>query len=291
MIIGDEGASKGQEEQRPRMPVLSAEGAFSDDPPPTYISSVDPDERRRLSSSPPPLPPKMPFGIKPTNFLYIKKKYDSIKESVAIDPTLMIPSVLLPPVSLGQVREDLKVESTYGSVNLDIWLVPGAAERSDTVLGGRAVLAVKSEYGSINTQLRTIPGPRPPIHLILTNQYGTIQARLPRSFTGLIFISTRHGGVKFSDSLQSQLTPFGEMKNERQYFLGDLSTWTDPNSEWVGDELVLTATYGPIKVAYEDGNGEGFGDSTFSGGGSGSSRRPSKSSRRGFFERVFAKGS
>ncbi|TFK65133.1 hypothetical protein BDN72DRAFT_773752, partial [Pluteus cervinus] len=258
--------------------------------PPTYNSSVDPDERRRLSSSPPPLPPKMPFGIKPTNFLYIHRKHDSIKESVAIDPTLMIPSVLLPPLPLGQVRENLKVESTHGSINLDIWLVPGATESLNTILRGRAVLAVKSEHGSINTQL-VIPGPRPPIHLTLTNQNGSIQAHLPRSFTGLIFISTRHGSVKFSDSLQSQLTPFGEMKNERKYFLGDLATWADPNSEWVGDELVLTTTHGSIKVAYEDGNGEGFGGSAYSRGGSSSRQRGSRSPRQGFFERVFAMGS
>lgn len=80
--------------------------------------------------------------------------------------------------------------------------------------------------------------------------------RLPRSFNGPVTITTKYGTVRFSEGLSSRLTHFGESKYTQRYFLGDWASSQYKRGSstltWQGDELVIDAKHGAVKVAQVD---------------------------------------
>lgn len=65
-------------------------------------------------------------------------------------------------------------------------------------------------------------------------------------------ISLRHGSVKFSDGINQQLTTFGEANHVRHCFVGDFSRWADSRKDWMGDEIIIEAKHGGVRIQYED---------------------------------------
>ena len=114
-----------------------------DDPPPTYVPSSD---------FPPVRPPEI---VKPPsqacNFISFVRKNNSVKGSFVVDPSLLIPSALLPPLPEGEAeesRKNLRLESTNGSVDTDIMLV-GEDVSENVKTNPRTTLHLKSENGRV----------------------------------------------------------------------------------------------------------------------------------------------
>ena len=78
-----------------------------------------------------------------------------------------------------------------------------------------------------------------------------MRLHIPRNFHGPIFVTYRHGSVKFSDAISRHLTTFGEADNTRRCFLGDFARWTDMDG-WIGDELTVDVKHGNVKIHYDD---------------------------------------
>ncbi|KIK92817.1 hypothetical protein PAXRUDRAFT_829614 [Paxillus rubicundulus Ve08.2h10] len=220
------------------------------DPPPSYFPQPLPAER---TSSPPPLPA---FKTKPTNFLAIANESSTIRGEVVLDPSLRIPSSLLPPLAEGETeadRKNLRLSSKSGSISNKIWILnsPGsddlpAAERK------RTTIDLASDHGSIRVQLEVIPGAAP---LLMTARapHGTIDVSLPRSFQGFLLLSTQHGAVTLADDLIQMSTQLSQLDTAKRYFVGDFAALGD--GEWTGSELKLEGKHGNIRIKYLEGPG------------------------------------
>jgi hypothetical protein len=77
-----------------------------------------------------------------------------------------------------------------------------------------------------------------------------VRVQLPRTFHGPLVLTVTHGSVKFSDALSRHLTTFGEADGTRRCFVGDFSGWRAGG--WKGDEVVVEASHGSVKVVWED---------------------------------------
>jgi len=93
-------------------------------------------------------------------------------------------------------------------------------------------------------------GARTSYHLQAVSTHGSVTVHIPRSFQGLLTVSTR-GGVSFSSQLSEHVTTFSELNNTRKCFVGDLSSWGEA-VEWTGDEVTAETKHGRVKVQYVD---------------------------------------
>jgi hypothetical protein len=75
-----------------------------------------------------------------------------------------------------------------------------------------------------------------------------VNVTLPRSFHGLLLLTTRHGSVSLTDTLSDNCTHLSQVESTRKYFVGDFSKVDD--SEWTGDEVRVEGEHGKIKVKY-----------------------------------------
>jgi hypothetical protein len=82
------------------------------------------------------------------------------------------------------------------------------------------------------------------------SSWGTITLHLPRTFRGLVTVSTTWGSVRFSEPLTADMTPLGEANGTQRYFVGRLDDWTDDDA-WVGDEVRVETSSGNVKLQYE----------------------------------------
>ncbi|KXN82764.1 hypothetical protein AN958_02203 [Leucoagaricus sp. SymC.cos] len=210
------------------------------DPPPTYASLQQATSSSQSLSAP---------GGNPTNYFSMTRVHESIRETVIIDPALFIPAYLLPPLAHDETpnsRRHLRLESTHGSISANVKIVPNfGGERC------KVRMLMRSTHGGITARIQG-KEPRHPFQLVAHSANGNIALRLPRSFQGPIVISLRHGSVKFSDGIDQHLTTFGEANHVRHCFVGDFSRWADSRKDWSGDELIIEARHGGVRISYED---------------------------------------
>ena len=101
------------------------------------------------------------FKTKPTNLLSLSTRDSTIRGEFVIDPSICIPSVVLPPLNDGETendRKNLSLTSKHSSVYADIWLLGSSAPIvSDSATGiskhRRTTIALTSDHGSIHAQL------------------------------------------------------------------------------------------------------------------------------------------
>lgn len=216
-------------------------------PPPSYYNSSNQDVIAGASSSSTPLQPT--FKSKPTNHLHLFNEYSSIKGEYVIDPGMNIPNSLLPPLCPEESeanRKNLSLHSKNGSVSAEIWLL-GDREFESKKPTKRTTLDIGSEHGSVTARVHTIHGVAPFL-LTVSARNGTVNVTLPRSFNGLLLLTTRHGSVSLTDTLSENCTHLSQVDLTRRYFVGDFSTVDD--SEWTGDEVRVDAEHGSIRIKY-----------------------------------------
>jgi hypothetical protein len=130
-----------------------------------------------------------------------------------------------------------------------VWLL--SSPRSDTFLEEqqRTTIDLTSDHGSINAQVETIPGAAPFL-LTACAPHGSVRISLPRSFHGLLSLSTQHGSVYLADTVSQNATQLSQLDTARRYFVGDFSSLGD--GEWTGDELRIEGKHDSIRIKYID---------------------------------------
>ncbi|KAG2151152.1 uncharacterized protein EDB93DRAFT_1249344 [Suillus bovinus] len=220
-------------------------------PPPSYYNNTsEQDAVAGASSSSSPLQPA--FKSKPTNYLHLFNENSSVKGQYVIDPGMSIPTSLLPPLSPEESeadRKNLSLHSKNGSVNAEIWLLGAQdAQPFDSKKPTkRTILDIGSENGSITARVHTTHRAAPFL-LNISASNGAVNVSLPRSFNGLLLLTTKHGSVSLSDTLSENCTHLSQVDLTRRYFVGDFSTLDD--SDWPGDELRVEGKHGKIRIRY-----------------------------------------
>ena len=109
-------------------------------PPPSYYSQTE-----SVSSGPLPPPHPATFKTKPTNFLLLSKEHNTHRRRIHIDPCILIPSSILPPLGEDKTEDDHNnpcLTSEFGSVNAETWLLgtptqPSAYDHGTHLTKGR----------------------------------------------------------------------------------------------------------------------------------------------------------
>ncbi|KAF8427657.1 hypothetical protein L210DRAFT_3652516 [Boletus edulis BED1] len=224
-----------------------------DEPPPSYsphIESPPIASGSTLSSTP-------TYKSKPTNFLSLSNSDSSICGEFVIDPSIRIPSSILPPLRQDDTEDDrknLNLRSQNSSVNADIWLLgTPSSQDPESAIGAdkprRTTIALISDHGSIRAQVHTLDDAAPFLLTARAN-HGTIRLAVPRSFHGLLSLSTRHGSTSLSDTLVENATQLSQIDDTRRYFIGDFQALGEV--AWEGDLVELDATHGSLRVKYID---------------------------------------
>jgi len=218
-----------------------------DEPPPSYSAQAESGSSSVSSYA--------TYKTKATNFLALSTRDSTINGEFIVNPSMRIPSSLLPPLGDNETEDDrknLSLTSKHSSVHADIWLLSGSPLPSESATSAnkprRTTIRLASEHGSIRAQLHTIDGAAP-FSLTGHSSHGTIRLAVPRSFHGFLSISTRHGSIKLSDTLFQNTTQLSQFENTRKYFIGDFHPMEDT---WDGDQVELEAPHGSIRVKYID---------------------------------------
>jgi len=224
------------------------------DPPPTYTPSTSDSPSISLPSSSTQCP-SLP-RLKPCNLVSLTRENNSIKEDFLLDPSLHIPSGLLPPLAEGEsdsTRKNLRLLSKNGSVSTEIVLLAGDPATDDSRKNyRRTTLDIKSQNGSVTARIRTVEEKgRRPIVLVAHSANGSVTVYIPRSFRGFLTIGSKNGSICFSDEVKEYLSTLSEVNSIRRCFLGDFEGW-DGESEWIGDEAEVTSNNGRVRVNYVD---------------------------------------
>ncbi|KAF8997721.1 hypothetical protein BDQ17DRAFT_1248301, partial [Cyathus striatus] len=191
----------------------------------------------------------------PTNYVSISRTHSNIRETYTLDPTLYIPTFLLPPLAKDETeetRKNLKLEVAHGCVNAKVKLVE--SDEGNERKRKRVTMAMKSEHGGISAKIMG-PPTRPPFHIHLKSTNGDIRLHIPRNFHGPITVSLKHGSLKFSESLSRGLTTFGDVNGTRTGFIGDFSAASVRGKPWDGDEINVEARHGCVRVQFDDDEG------------------------------------
>ncbi|KAF8553221.1 hypothetical protein OG21DRAFT_1414726, partial [Imleria badia] len=193
-----------------------------------------------------------PFKTKPTNFLRLFNDCESIRGEFVIDPSMDIPPSMLPPLGDNETEADRKnlcLKSRDSSVRADVWLL-GSSPSSDSAQKPlRTTLALNSEHGSIRSQVHTLDGAAP-FSLTSRTSHGSVRLALPRSFQGLLSLSTRHGSITVSDAMLENATQLSQVGTTRRYFIGDFQVIGQ--DAWEGDQVEIEAPHGSIRIKYVD---------------------------------------
>ncbi|KAF9254039.1 hypothetical protein L218DRAFT_1082510 [Marasmius fiardii PR-910] len=202
---------------------------------------------------------------KPTNYISINKRLPGpVDCTYILDPTLQILPSLLPPLELGQTEEDrknlsLKIQKV-GIITANIFLL----HREGSLSAKRTTLEFQTGVGKIELKIDTTPSPnRPPFWLKATTHLGNVSLKLPRTFRGLLTITTDdfHGDVLLSPevsmvnrwlSTEDIVSPTGRSGQLRRGFVGDMSMSGDGEPElWNGDEVVIEIeSVGKVDISF-----------------------------------------
>ncbi|KAJ6503879.1 hypothetical protein C8R45DRAFT_1209439 [Mycena sanguinolenta] len=224
-----------------------------DDPPPAYAdsqtkSAAEPAKSAAGPANPPLTTIPLPDSVKPINFLSLSRGNSSIKGKYVIDPRIKIPQCMLPPLAEDETeatRRNVLLHTSNGSIDADVFVV------GDGDFKQKVNMAVKTSNGGVVVRVHASAAPRPPMRITAKSSNGAVTLHLPRSFRGPVTIRTSNGSVRFSDSIEEDLTTFSEVKKTRRCFIGEYSDWTEQPGGWVGDELDLETSNGTVRLQYD----------------------------------------
>ncbi|KAG5719100.1 hypothetical protein E4T56_gene2102 [Termitomyces sp. T112] len=226
-----------------------------DDPPPTYTALV-PDAPILRATSPDSLVPARQTAtqtaMQPSNYISISRNNTSVRGAWLLDPSLLIPSIFLPPLlpdETEETRRNLYIKSSNGSIDADITLAPFTV-RDEAISKKRSTICTRAINGPIRVTLHAPHAPRLPFYLNVDASNGAVAIFLPRPFNGLLSIRQSHGRTKFSPEVSMHLTTFSDIERMHRCFIGDYSAIME-GQEWQGDEVVIDARNGSVNVHYE----------------------------------------
>ncbi|KAF9045829.1 hypothetical protein BDZ89DRAFT_1058790 [Hymenopellis radicata] len=235
---------------------------------PTQYSQTASPPIPSLQTSFPPTPTSS-TGTPGLNYISIFHHLNDTYEDFCIDPCFNVPLNQRPPLQSGETevsRKNLNIGTTCGVINCRITVV-GDDPTTPPAKKVRCTLQVKNKVGASNISLHASDSPhRHAIFLRVFSRAGSMDIHLPRSFIGVISL-TGVGPLTFSNGILPVIHSLSNSFTGRRYFVGDMSTspWNEGSEHnWIGDECVLEATFGPVYIGYNDeskevGNGTNLG--------------------------------
>ncbi|KIY71374.1 hypothetical protein CYLTODRAFT_128535 [Cylindrobasidium torrendii FP15055 ss-10] len=218
--------SKAEEHAQEVAANAASSSALPTDAPPAY------------EDIPPPAGFHIPGNLKPSNWVYVHRTNDSVKESFAIDSALQIPESFLPAIPRNEQRKNLFVHTMNGGIHSTVYLLEDRP---------KAELKVESMNGAV--KLTVHRGENSAFNLVARTSNGSVQVQLPPDFVGPVTLAGR-ARFNVSDRLQTNSYTFSESGGVRKMFVGDMSKYNE--GDWKGDEMSLSTTNGSIKVSYSD---------------------------------------
>jgi len=226
------------------------------DPPPGYSEFYEAQAASSTAAQYPPAPP----NTKPSNFIRILQPNSKIKGSWTIDPALRIPTAFLPPLAPNETeatRQNLNLESRNGTVDADVYIIP-TREADQKPSNQRVTMHTSSTNGSVTTMVHDMiaSGPektRLPLLISTGSTNGRVSVYLPRSFHGFVSVELRNGSLRYSRDVQELLTPLSEVNRTQRAFIGHFDpSELENDTEWTGDELIVRANNGNVRVSFDD---------------------------------------
>ncbi|KAH8806635.1 hypothetical protein DL96DRAFT_1631259 [Flagelloscypha sp. PMI_526] len=193
--------------------------AYSEEPGPSFPGS---------DAQPGPIDFPLPKNVQPCNHLHFSTGQHSMEDKFIIDPNLVIPPSLLPPLCSGEtdgMRANLSLQSKHSHISGEAWIVPGIMNSSNPPASQVVRITAKASrdlHLLVHNDANTMP-----LRLSAKSSHGRIKVFLPRMFTGTISASTRHGKVHFSPALRAKGTLLGNVDKKRRIFIGDLSSYEE----------------------------------------------------------------
>ncbi|KAG6879624.1 hypothetical protein C0992_000459 [Termitomyces sp. T32_za158] len=223
-----------------------------DDPPPTYTALV-PHVVAPIPSGTSPGSLRQ-AAMKPSNYVSISRSNGSVRGTWLLDSSLLIPTAFLPPLlpdETEETRRNLYLKSSNGSIDAEITLAQRTLEDDPVLAGRQSTIYARAVNGPIKVILHTPHASRLPFHLSIEASNGPVTLYLPRPFNGFLSIRQSHGNTKFSHEVLTHLTTFSDVDRMHRCFVGDFSA-VQEGQEWQGDEVVIDARNGSVKVHYEE---------------------------------------
>ncbi|KAF6756307.1 hypothetical protein DFP72DRAFT_810418, partial [Ephemerocybe angulata] len=206
---------------------------------------------------------------KATNYVSIAKLMGAVQGHWVIDPRIIIPAALLPPLSPGETqngRKNLSLRTQTGAIKADVTLVPSISDpdyKNKPETQRVAAFEAHTMNGSVSFNL--VRTARLPVKVALYTPNGAIKLSIPRSFRGVINGVCGCGSTKVSDEVNSQVSFSQDNGNLHQLFVGGMDSGpTSPTS--VGDEVTAETRVGHIQISYDDEHEVDVGRSGSSGG-------------------------
>ncbi|PPR05493.1 hypothetical protein CVT26_009060 [Gymnopilus dilepis] len=234
-----------------------AQVVHEDDPPPMYFG---PGQESEIPSTSTACLERYVPNERPSNFISISKINGAVQGTWVINPGLVLPSALLPPLEKGETeetRKNLSLDSRNGAIDADVYVLPPPSTSSALVKPRqRVTVHAKSWNGAVTVKLHDLQDPdtsRLPIHVACHTTNGAINVYIPRSFRGIINIKTKNGSPRYSEAVRNLIVPISDIHGVHRSFMGqfDPSQW-EGDSEWLGDELNAESWNGSVKVFFED---------------------------------------
>lgn len=209
--------------------------------------------------------------MKPSNYVSISRNNASVRGTWLLDSSLSIPNMFLAPLSpdeTEETRKNLYLKSSNGSIDAEITLAPytlgddlstwkrltmytRAMNGPIKILLVYARFFVSAWWSNIQPNQHTPHIPRLPFYLNIEAYNGPVTIYLPRAFNGLLSIKQSHGSTKFSHEVSMHLVTFNDVDRMHKCFIGDFPALKE-GEKWQGDEIVIDARNGSVKVHYED---------------------------------------
>ncbi|TDL24520.1 hypothetical protein BD410DRAFT_853045 [Rickenella mellea] len=188
------------------------------------------------------------------NFLYIRREYGPVNGTWVINPDLVIPEDVLPPIPPNTDRKNLTLISDFGTLNANVWIVPGGRKGIDGIVkpGDHTASAENSKPTTIEGLAMFGGYAETPFQLQATSKFGKVAVGLPRTFTGPITITNEFGKHVFSPAIEPQVSIFSDLGNTVKGFIGDTESSGYSQGGWTGSSLELICKFGPINVYYVD---------------------------------------
>jgi hypothetical protein len=212
-------------------------------PPPDYSPSspsAGPSNITHASSSLPPA----------SNYTHIDRQNGKIRGVYVIDPSLVIPDSLLPPLEEGQTdRPNLVLKGHQNSIDVDVHLVLPADAKN---IPERVIIEITNHYESTTVRLHnTLPIP---VTLKVVSEYRYASLYLPRSFRGLVIQTIKHGKITFSDATKHTARTFSEVDGKSISFIGDTAGegWDVTGQNWLGSKIEMSSKHSNVGIWYTD---------------------------------------
>ena len=143
---------------------------------------------------------------------------DKIQGPMVVDPNMVLPETLLPPLTSGEtVRPNLHLESQYGRVDSDVWVL-------DTQLNGdakpkRVRLEFGGTYAGVHLRLHSLGNV--PCDIAVDAAHNTTMLTLPHDFVGMITVRrSSYGKMK---PLPLRVQQISDVGGDMRCFVGDIS--------------------------------------------------------------------